>query len=121
MPRNVIGDPPFAPVLLFDEGRDFTLNDLRRITKKRPRGISLCIRYHGGPEKRGGYFFHFAPKRGRADEFEVYDFEKCPLKNFSAADLVVFINHCTGRKFDEASFILCQTELNFSKDEEPSA
>ena len=24
MPRNLIEDPPFAPVLLFDENRDFT-------------------------------------------------------------------------------------------------
>jgi hypothetical protein len=121
MPRNLIGDPPFGPVLLFDEGRDFTLDDLRRIKRKRPRGVSLCIRYHGGPEKRGGYFFHFASRPKQDDEFEVYDFEKRPVTTFTGAGLVAFINHCTGRKFDEASFILCQTELNFLKDEEPGA
>ena len=121
MRRNLIGEAPFPPVLLFDENRDFTLDDLLRVTTERPRGASLCIRYPEGPAKRGGYFFHFAPSPVRADEFAVYDFEKRLVNTFSAASLVAFINHCTGRKFDERSFILCQTELNFLKDEEPSA
>ena len=99
MPRNLIGDAPFPPILLFDENREFTLDDLRRITRERPRGVSICIRYPEGPEKRGGYFFHFAPDpAGRANGFEVYDFEKRPVKTFSAASLVAFINHCTGQK-----------------------
>jgi hypothetical protein len=120
MPRNIIGKPPFPPVLLFDEDRDFILNDLLCIARERPRGVSICIRYPEGPPKRGGYFFHFAPRSDRGTEFEVYDFEKRPVKQFTAESLVKFINHCTGRKFDEPSLILCQTELNFMKDEEPS-
>ena len=121
MPRNLIGNPPFRPVLLFDEGRDFTLDDLRRITAMRPRGVSICIRYPEGPPKRGGYFFHFAPSPSRAEEFSICDFEKRPVASFAPLALVAFINHCTGRKFDELSFLLCQTELNFLKDDEPGA
>ena len=121
MPRNVIGNPPFPPVVLFDEDRKFTVRDLRRIVRYRPRGVSICIRYPGGSDKRGGYFFHFAPGRTGGDEFQIYDFEKRPLAIFSGVALVSFINHCTGRQFDERAFILCQTELNFLKDEEPSA
>jgi hypothetical protein len=121
MPRNLIGMAPFPPVLLFDENRSFTLDDLHRITQRRKKGASICIRYPEGPDKRGGYFFHFAPKAGAVDEFKVYDFEKRLVATFPAGSLIAFINHCTGRKFDEASFILCQTELNFLKDEEPNA
>ena len=120
MPRNVIGNAPFPPVLLFDENRDFTVDDLSRIARNRPQGASICIRYPEGPPNRGGYFFHFAPG-ATPDELNVYNFEKRLVATFRAGALVAFINHCTGRKFDEASFTLCQTELNFLKDEEPSA
>jgi hypothetical protein len=118
MPRNLIGDPPFPPVILFNESRAFTTDDLLRIAGSRPRGATICIRYPEGPEKRGGYFFHFAPQ-GATGDFALYDFEKRPVAVFPADALVAFINHCTGKVFDEASFILCQTELNFLKDEEP--
>ena len=120
MPRNFIGDLPFPPVVLFDENREFTIEDLGRIAGARPQGVSICVRYPEGPEKRGGYFFHFGQK-GASDEFALYDFEKRLVKIFSVASLVVFINHCTGKRFDKESFVLCQTELNFLKDEEPSA
>lgn len=121
MARHIIGDPPFPPVLVFDENRDFTVKDLRRITHTRALGASLCIRYSGGPAQRGGYFFHFAPSTTNAKEFDLYDFERRRVKSFTADSLVAFINHCTGRVFDEPSFNLCQTELNFLKDEEPNA
>ena len=121
MPRNLIGDAPFPPVLLFDENREFTAIDLQYFAEERPGGVSICIRYPDGPEKRGGYFFHFSPCQGRAGEFNIYDFEKRLVKVFATDSLVAFINHCTGRKFDEASFILCQMELNFLQDAEPDA
>ena len=121
MPRNLIGDPPFAPVLLFDENRDFTVDDLSRIARNRPNGVSICIRYPEGPPKRGGYFFHFAPVADQRDEFNLYDFERRLVAVFTAEALTVFINHCTGRRFDERSFTLCQKELNFLKDAEPDA
>jgi len=121
MPRNVIGDPPFPPIVLFDESRDFTVNDLERISRERPDGVSICVRYPEGRENRGGYFFHFALSQERVGEFQVFDFERRPVKIFPAASLVEFINHCTGRRFDERVFVLCQTELNFLKDDEPNA
>jgi hypothetical protein len=120
MPRNLIGKPPFPPAVLFDEDRNFAVDDLLEIVRKRPRGVSICVRYPEGPPKRGGYFFHFAPRAEGIDEFQVYDFEKTLVKTFSATGLTALINHCTGRKFDEDSFLLCQTELNFLKDKEPS-
>ena len=121
MAKNLIGNAPFPPVLLFDENRDFALGDLQRIMAERTEGASICIRYPEGPAKRGGYFFHIAPDEQRAGNVIVYDFEKRPVATFSAEAVIAFINHCTGRRFDEPSFILCQTELNFLKDEEPNA
>lgn len=121
MARNLIGNVPFPPVLLFDEDRDFSLSDLHQIMAERADGVSICIRYPIGPEKRGGYFFHIAPSQDMADQFVIYDFEGRPVTTLVSQALIAFMNHCTGRCFDEASFILCQTELNFLKDEEPSA
>jgi len=119
MPRNFIGDPPFAPIVFFDHDRVFTNQDLAEFVVERPEGISICIRYPAGPANRGGYFFHF--RRAGNDEFVLYDFERRFVKTFSAARLVAFINHCTGRVFDESSFVLCQTELNFLQDAESGA
>lgn len=121
MAHNMIGNPPFPPLICFDEKRDFSLDDLQRISGQRMGGVSLCIRYPEGAEKRGGYFFHFERHANEAGAFVVYDFERRPVASFSAQSLVRFINHCTGRRFDEPSFVLCQTELNFLKDEEPDA
>lgn len=121
MAHNVIGGVPFPPLVLFDDDRLFTTDDLRRIVELRREGVSVCVRYPKGPEKRGGYFFHFRSLPDGGNSLMLFDFEKRELETFSTEQLVRFINHCTGRKFDEESFILCQTVLNFLKDEEPSA
>lgn len=120
MPRNIIGDAPFPPVVVFDHNRDVSIEDLRNIISQRQSGVSVCVRYPYGPETRGGYFFHFSPHGGGTEEFQVMDFEARPVKVLNAESLVAFINHCTGRSFHEPSFILCQTELNFLNDEEPN-
>lgn len=117
MPRNTLGAPPFPPVITFDADRKFTLHDLRDLLGKRPNGVSVCIRHSEGPRCRGGYFFHFAPKMKSPDEIELYDFEKILVWTFRPQGLVAFINHCTGRQFDEQSFVLSQTQLNFLSDE----
>lgn len=118
MPRKVIGQPPFAPVVLFDEARDFTTEDLFRIRSERSNGFSICIRYAYGPPNRGGYFFHILPIVDQNLAFELYDFERRLIAKFKPDDLVLLINHCTGRRFDEKSFKLCQTSLNFLRDVE---
>jgi len=121
MPQNLIGNLPFPPLCLFDEDRAVAFTDISKMMRGRPEGISVCVRYPGGPEKRGGYFFHFEPLSGQEGRFMLYDFEKRPVHAFSAELLVRFINHCTGRTFDQETFNLCQTVLNFLKDEGPTA
>lgn len=117
MPRNTIGDPPFPPVVLINKSDLFTTGDLTKVLSQRPDGVSLCLRYADGPPKRGGYFFHFKLSGQSTGDLSLYDFEKRHVVDLAPAALVAFINHCTGRQFDEASFILCQTQLNFLRDE----
>jgi hypothetical protein len=121
VPRNSIGKAPFPPVVLFDEDRNLSLADLLRIARRRPTGVTICVRYPDGPPNRGGYFFHFVATSQELTKFNIFNFENRFVKELSAQELVCFINHCTGRQFDENAFILCQTELNFLKDEEPNA
>jgi len=115
MAKNTIGSPPFPPVATYDMKELFSLAELKKLAAARPKGVTICLRYPEGPKDRGGYFFHFAPLKD--DKFAVYDFEKRHVTDLGAQQLVAFINHCTGQKFDEASFVLAQTELNFLKDE----
>jgi hypothetical protein len=119
MPRHLDG-LPFPPLLQFNENRDFTIGDLTQFANQRPQGVSISVRYSQGPANRGGYFFHFRQTSPEATEFQLYDFEHRPLKVLSPQSIVAFINHCTGRRFDEPSFILCQNELNFQQDAQPS-
>ena len=121
MPKKTIGNPPFPPVVPFDENREFTLDDLSQIALKRPEGVTLCIRPPAGPPDRGGYFFHLVPPDGGNSKFRLYDFEKKLIADFGAVKLVAFMNHCTGQRFDQRSFERCQNELNFLKDSQPDA
>lgn len=115
MAKNTIGPAPFPPVVTYDMRELFSLAELEKIAGQRPKGVTVCLRYPDGPKDRGGYFFHFAPSK--EGKFAVYDFEMRHVVNLSSEELVSFINHCTGRKFDQRSFDLCQSELNFLKDE----
>ena len=116
MPRRLIGPVPFPPVLCFDENREFTLEDLSCIVDERPNGVSICVRYPDGPTDRGGYFFHFVRDCVQNNRFKLYDFDNQLVDVLIDESLVAFINHCTGRRFDDASFQLCQTKLNFAQD-----
>lgn len=121
MPKRVIGACPFDPVRLFDQDRNFTVDDLRRLAEERPNGASLCIRYPFGHPKRGGYFFHILPPTNGRLGYELYELDGTLVAELPPTDMVSLINHCTGRQFDNRSFVLCQTDLNFRKDTESDA
>lgn len=115
---NVIGNCPFPPVRLFDQDRNFTVDDLEELAAERPQGATLCIRYPNGHRNRGGYFFHILPPKKSNNKYELYELNKTLIAEFTPTTLVSLINHCTGRQFDEESFVLCQTDLNFRRDVE---
>lgn len=115
MAKNTIGPAPFPPVVTYDMEELFSVSELKKLAGQRPKGVTVCLRYPSGPKDRGGYFFHFVPLK--EDRFAIHDFERRRVIDLSTEELVSFINHCTGKKFDQRSFDLCQNELNFLKDE----
>ena len=121
MPRNALGHLPFPPLQLIDSLEAFDVAKLHELASARPNGTSLCLRYSTGEPNRGGYFFHFKPVSDCDCSFMLYDFEGKQIHAFSASALVAFVNHCTGKAFDEPSFALCQNYINFTRDDEAAA
>jgi hypothetical protein len=117
MAKNTIGTAPFPPVLVLDKNEPLSDVDLQEALRGRFNGLSLCLRYETGPIKRGGYFFHIKPPQDEVGLYSVYDFERRLLTSLEFEALLRFVNHCTGRKFDENSFNLCATQLNFLTDD----
>lgn len=117
MAKNTIGPAPFPPVVTIDKDAPLAAADLRTVMHQRDEGVSVCVRYAAGHEKRGGYFFHIRPLEVGQDRFSLFDFEKRHLVDLGFDQLLRFINHSTGRVFDQATFDLCATELNFLTDD----
>ena len=113
MPRNTLGTTPF-PLRLID--KDGLVADLE-ITGAVGNGSSatICLRAAAGPPKRGGYFFHVR-RNANDDSFQLYDFEQNIVAVVSLPELCNFINHCSGRLFDQESFHLCQSVVNLRQD-----
>lgn len=117
MAKNTIGPAPFPPVVTIDKDAPLTAADLNTAIHQRNGGVSLCVRYATGHEKRGGYFFHVRPLANELELFSLFDFEKRHLVDLEFEEVLRFINHLTGRVFDQATFDLCATELNFLTDD----
>ena len=112
MPRNIIGAPPFV-VRTLDTDEPLTLAQLQNALGESP-AVSLCVRSVSGPNNRGGYFFHF---QRAATGFLVCDFEKNAIGVLEPPDLVRFINHVSGRRFDPEMLSFCQSVVNFRQDQ----
>ena len=117
MAKNTIGPAPFPPVVTIDKDAPLTDAELRSALNQRNGGLSLCVRYATGHKKRGGYFFHIQPLANGHDDFSLFDFEKRHLVDLRFDEVLRFINHSTGRVFDQKTFDLCATELNFLTDD----
>lgn len=114
MPRNTIGSTPF-PLRLVDKDGDITAEDIQTSFGK-SSAVTICIRSATGPAKRGGYFFHIEHVDG-IDEYRLYDFEQNIVATRTLDQLVRFVMHCCGRRFDEESHILCHSSVNLKQDE----
>ena len=78
-------------------------------------GLSLCITDAQGVDGRGGYFFHMAQRGG---EFVFSDFEsREALVLPDGQSCVRFMNHVSGRQYDEDMWELGQ-ELNLKSDDD---
>lgn len=116
MPRNIIGLAPFSPIVLIDIGEPITYQELLSILNKRADGVTLCVRYESGVEKRGGYFFHVRRLSTNNDLWSLLTFEKEHIADVPSAFLCRLINHCTGQIFDEECFSFCINVINLRSD-----
>ncbi len=121
MPKKELGGLPFPPLIKLDTNDPIEQNTLAEILQQRLEGVSICVRSAEGHANRGGYFFHIRPKDPTLDACDILNFERISVVSLPLAKLTAFINHCAGLTFDEESFQLCQTVINFRLDPEPSA
>ena len=91
---------PFPPLVCID--RNSALDSaglLAKASRRLKSGISICIRSAAGHPKRGGYFFHV---RQEGNAFAVHDFLSVQVAIFNDInELLRFINHASGRQYDE--------------------
>lgn len=120
MPRNVLGSLPFPPLVRLDTDEPIGQEALAQLLR-RSGGVSICVRSVEGHPQRGGYFFHILPGDETLEACEVFNFEQISVLSLSLERLTAFVNHCAGLAFDEQSFQLCQTVVNFRLDPEPSS
>lgn len=126
MPKKSFDGLPYPPLVTLDRDDPIRPDDLAPLLRRRPRGVTLCIRsgaVEGAKQNRGGYFFHITPNPNNPGHYFLTDFEKIPIARsgheviqFDIDDLCEFVNHCTGMRFSESCLLLCQMEINFRSD-----
>ena len=115
MAENEIGPAPFPPVRLIDQDAPVTAAQLDEILQHAGAGVSLCVRYGKGHSNRGGYFFHARPSDDHRG-WTLLDFERHAIAIVEADFLRRFINHCTGREFDNECFEFARNVVNLRSD-----
>ena len=115
MAKFPLGPAPFQ-VVVFDTSSGITEEQLQRIINANEAGVSLCVRSAQGPEKRGGYFFHFRHSVAERGLYELSTFDRSVIDNISLDFLVRLINHVIGYRFDTDVFNYCQNIINFRQD-----
>ena len=112
MPKNLIGAPPYT-IRTLDLDRPLILDDITPFLND-GTGVSFCIRSADGHAKRGGYFFHI---KKNGNMYNISDFVNNDVCDFNASNLILFINHVSGRRFDSKMFSFCQLVVNFRQDQ----
>ena len=115
MARSPLGAAPFR-VVIYDTSSGMTVEQLQRIIDANESGVSLCVRSAQGPEKRGGYFFHFQRSTNAEGSYELRTFDRAVVDHISIEFLVRLINHTIGYQFDADIFNYCQNNINFRQD-----
>lgn len=119
MPRNTLEALPFPPLKVIDQNAPVDATQLRAFldTKTDTDGVSILIRSETGHPERGGYFFHFRRSTATPIEYELFDFQKTRVAAMTEDELILLINHCSGRQYSEASYLVCQNEINLRSDQ----
>ena len=118
MPRNRLPALPFPPLAVLEQDTPLQAHQIRDLMSSRDAGdrISLLLRSKRGHPKRGGYYFHFTMSAPPENTYHLYDFQKHKVASLSEEDLVLLINHCSGRDYSERAYMICQNEINLRDD-----
>ena len=118
MPRNPLPGLPFPPLDILEQDTPIQAHQIHDLlsTRGADDGISLLIRSESGDPNRGGYYFHFTRSNPLEVTYDLYDFQKHKVASLSEDDLVLLINHCSGRAYSERSYMICQNEINLRDD-----
>ena len=118
MPRNPLPALPFPPLGILEQDTPIQAHQIQDLLSTRDVGdrISLLLRSENGDPNRGGYYFHFTRSTLIETTYDLYDFQKRKVASLSEDDLVLLINHCSGRAYSERSYMICQNEINLRDD-----
>jgi hypothetical protein len=107
---------PYPPLVLIQSDKPLTWDDLlRHIGQRLDGGVSFCLQAEEGDNNRGGYFFH-VKRTAQGYMFRTFDRQEV-LTLREKDEVVAFINHVSGRKYDEQMWM--QTQLvNFRTDQD---
>jgi hypothetical protein len=116
MPRNVIGQTPF-PLRVIDTDSPLSVEQVLGLFQGED-AATILVRSVQGPARRGGYFFHAERSENL---FQIFDFERNPIAKLDSDHLTRFINHASGRRFDDEMLLFCQSVVNFRLDQTETA
>lgn len=107
---------PFPPLVVLELDGLVTWDWLEPLVRDRlDAGVSLCIVGGQGATNRGGYFFHL---REDVEGFAFSTFDRQSVLTFGTGEeCAAFMNHVSGRLYDENMWARCQ-EANLKTDEE---
>lgn len=99
MAKNPSFKAPFGEPIQIDSDGPISLDKLEECCRTRPRGFTMRIRTEQGNNERGGYLFHI---KEVDEKFVILDYRKRIVWKFeSTKDLLKFLNHAAGRRFDQ--------------------
>jgi len=107
---------PFPPLVLVQSDSALTWAELLpKIDGRLKEGVSICIQSESGHANRGGYFFHIT-QTSNGFVFRTFD-RQSVLALQTEAEVVAFINHCSGRRYDQTMWEHAQL-VNLRSDED---
>ena len=114
MPSFTLQQQPQYPLVTIDTDLPICEEQVLNILESRT-GATLCVRSSQGHPKRGGYFFCIS--KGESEHLiKLETIEGVFIDTFSIPSLIKFINHASGRLFDEEMLSYCQQTVNFRAD-----
>lgn len=99
---------PYRPLIVVESDGPLSWRKLaREIGARLQRGVSFCLTAARGRQDRGGYFFHMRSRDRRRFVLSTFDRPNiCIIEGQRRC--VSFINHVSGRRYNERMWILSQ-------------